>query len=127
MTAAELLKPRFEVIAEYPKCVFKKGMIIKEWHLEGWCIDVNNNQSDILQLHNITPYPHLFKPLNWWEHRKVEDMPKKLKANFGVYLGIIRDVEKWDLDNYLVFFDSQKRQYKCLFDWNSEQHYLPID
>jgi len=128
MTAAELLKPRFEVIAEYPRCPFKKGTILKlisDLKLKDWYED--EEQTDMTKGIFIKPYPHLYKPLNWWEHRKVEDMPKKLMANFGHFKDQIRDVEKWYFDEGLVFFDSSKKQYAAYIYWDSNECYLPID
>jgi len=63
MTAKELMQPRFEVIAEYPNCIFKKGDILER----------------IAEVEELEKYPHLFRKLNWWEFRKIEDMPKKLR------------------------------------------------
>lgn len=128
MTASELLKPRFEVIAEYPRCPFKKGTILKlisDLKLKDWYED--EEQTDMTKGIFIKPYPHLYKPLNWWEHRKVEDMPKKVVSNLEHNKGEIRFVESWELDKLLVFFDSKKRQYSCFMDWTIEQCYLPKD
>lgn len=126
MTAAELLKPRFEVIAEYPNCLFEKGTILVQCERKGWFNDPKTGVF-LFQEHNLTPYPHLFKPLNWWEYRKVEDMPKKVISNRPKDKGKIMDVEKWNLDDYIVFFDTQKRRYCVFIDWDSENCFLPID
>lgn len=69
MTTEELLKPRYKVIAEYPQSYLKVG--------------------DIFEADNVTKfmanYPHLFKPLAWWEERKVEDMPEYVKYRNKVW------------------------------------------
>ena len=84
MTVEELMKPRYKVIADYPKCPFGDvGRVIElkngkyEWaEYDGM---YSENESFFQE------YPHLFKPLKWWEDRKPEDMPEyvKLKPEYG--------------------------------------------
>jgi len=120
MTAKELLNPRFEVIAEYPRCEFKKGDIIERPNF-------NLDFVATAWIEYKEKFPHLFKKLNWWEHRSVEDMPKKLVSNMPHNTGEIKFVESWHLDKLLVVFNTQKREYSCFMDWDSEKCYLPKD
>lgn len=82
MNSKELLIPRYEVIALWPsheKCKLVLGEVIEltppnenifvhHWmrngigHLESW----------------FDKYPHLFRPLGWWEGRTESEMPNKL-------------------------------------------------
>ncbi len=126
MTAKELLLPRFEVVAEYPNCLFEKGTILVQCKREGWFNNPNTGVF-LFKEHNLKRYPHLFKPLNWWEYRKLEDMPKKVISNLPHNKGEIRQVESLELDKLLVMFDSKKRSYSCFMDWDSKNCYLPID
>lgn len=121
MTAQELLIPRMLVTSDYPESPFKIGDILT---FDGIVWGCNEPQKFVREPGK---YLHLFKPLNWWEHRKLEDMPKKVISNRQIDKGIVRDVEKWYLDERLVFFDSMKKQYCSFIDWDSENCYLPID
>lgn len=73
LTVEELMKPRYKVIADYPGNFLSVGTIIvthdiwQDFTIELWC------QSN-------DKYPHLFKKLQWWEERAVEDMPEYVKC-----------------------------------------------
>lgn len=116
MTAKELLKPRFEVIADYPNpkdyCYFPVGEIIKIESLE----DINY----------LEKYPHLFRKLNWWEHRKIEDMPKKVMSladdKKDTYI-----IEEWDMEILVGWIDKEKRSACSLLSFNPEYGYIPVD
>jgi argonaute-like protein implicated in RNA metabolism and viral defense len=77
MKIEELLQPRFKVIANFPDSTRNIGDIIyvdnkkeKYWseNYEKW----------------LSTFPHLFKKLEWFEDRKIEDLPEYLKDEFGV-------------------------------------------
>jgi hypothetical protein len=74
LSKEEILKPRYKVIADYPSQAFEMGNIIigTSAYLvkgEGFC------NSGYMQ-----EYPHLFKKLEWWEERKIEDLPEYVKV-----------------------------------------------
>jgi len=71
MTAVELMTPRYELIADYPSNYCEVGTIIE-------CPNFDHDFTKKAWEEVIDKYPHLFRKLNWWEHRKVEDMPKRL-------------------------------------------------
>jgi len=78
----ELMKPRYKVIAPYPNSPFKAGQILirddshenNYWTGEQCYTDRYPDQ-----------YPHLFKPLQWWEDRKPEEMPEYVRIEEKVY------------------------------------------
>jgi len=85
MTQEELLAPRYEVIAPYPYSPYKVGDLVgisdigTSFHctttqqyseFDGGNVHVENYFSIKL----IDTYPHLFRRLNWWEKRNVEDI-----------------------------------------------------
>jgi hypothetical protein len=110
MTAAELLKPRFEVIADYPNCPFKVGAILsKIENATNNYFGMDNCVLNAIRFDDIEKYPRIFKPLNWWEHRNVEDMPKKVKCIIkgASNEGCVYDVEKIDLENELICIDKR--------------------
>lgn len=108
MNAKELLIPRFEVIADYPNSTYKVGEIF----------------------HAVVPdyakYPHLFKPLNWWEYRKEEEMPKKVKS-----LTFINDeplnIEKWDMFTFFGYTNFEEKRGCELTAWRLGYGYVPVD
>lgn len=73
LSKEELLKDRYKVIADYPKSIHKVGAI--------YTIGING---DVLYCDQNGPrmsqYPHLFKKLDWWEDRKIEEMPEYLRS-----------------------------------------------
>jgi hypothetical protein len=67
MTPEELLRPRYKVIAEFPRIEDFEGCEIDN-------IIITLSEDNLYE-----KYPHLFKKLGWWEDRKEEDMPMYLK------------------------------------------------
>jgi hypothetical protein len=82
MTPEELLKPRWKIISPIP---FKEeddfwqvGEILdRDW---GW----NGNDEEGFK-YRISHYPHLFKPLQWWEERQIDDMPEYVKVGIELF------------------------------------------
>lgn len=114
MTAEKLLEPRFEIIADYPNNYL--GNV-------GDILD-NRQWSSVWELYN---FPHLFKKLNWWEHRKSEDMPKKLICKAIPNDTEIMEIESWDMDILFGWTDKQKRSGCGLLSFNPEYGYFPVD
>lgn len=79
----ELLKPRYKVIADYPDSGFEVGSIEDR----DWCRYENGEDESEGILWRISDYPHLFKKLEWWEERKIEELPKFVKrfAEKGIF------------------------------------------
>ena len=75
----DLMKPRYLVIADYPNDIYKTGFII-----EG---------DNLRYMTNMEKYPHLFRPLSWWEFREEKDMPEYVK----VHGNEIHKVRKWNI------------------------------
>ena len=79
MTVEELLIPRYKVTADYPGMddSYEIGEVLKPAYTG-----------------IVDAYPHLFRKLNWWEERNVEDMPEYVKIINGGQVGKILDVIK---------------------------------
>lgn len=78
----ELMRRRYKVIAQYPFSAHPTGEIIKAT-TSGTYFD---------------QYPHLFKKLEWWEDRKLEEMPEYLTCqspDFVFKKGDVIKVDKW--------------------------------
>ncbi len=124
MTAAELLIPRVIVTADYPNSPFKIGDILT-W--DGIIWSMNEPQKFVGYLipeHN----PHLFKPLNWWEKRTVEEMPKKVfsKAFKGSENDVI-EIQEWDMELLIGWINKKEKTCCSIRSWNPEFGYFPID
>jgi hypothetical protein len=74
MSIENLLKPRFEVIRDYPNNPEKIG--------------------SILYSENLEQFPHLFRKMEWWEKRKKNEMPLFVKSNFVEYK--VRKIISWN-------------------------------
>ena len=85
MTKEELLMPRIQVINPYPGCQFKVGTILtkNEKINSGDWANIEGHGLIGMKISEMEPYPHLFKPLQWWEYRKPEDMPEYVKDAFN--------------------------------------------
>ena len=130
MTAEELMKPRFECIAAFPYCHEDFNITI------GSIITLENQDTE--QWYNLyknkrfydayyESYPHLFRKLNWWEYRKVEDMPKKL-IHKSPYSGVtIHFIEEWDMQNLFGYTDKANKDACRLLFYYPEYGYFPID
>jgi len=121
MTAENLLKPRWIVIADFPNSDFKVGEIEDR----DWCQypDGDDTQKPIWQ---ISDFPHLFKKLNWWEHRKAEDMPKKVMS-LADDKKEVYEIEEWDMNLLLGWIDKEKRSCCDLTLFNPEYGYVPVE
>lgn len=70
MSNEELMKPRYKVIADYPSLgsaanlgkVIDGEMVFDRW---AW--------------YKMAEFPKIFRPLQWWEYRKPEDMPQYVR------------------------------------------------
>lgn len=129
LSAEELLKPRFEVLQEYPSCPFSKGDILnrlKNATNDWYDIDECSIKAKIL-LDDIEKYPHLFRKLNWWEYRKVEDMPKKLICKAIPEDTEIMYIEEWDMNILFGWTCAKSRTGFELLSFNYDYGYFPID
>lgn len=96
MTAEELLKPRFEVIADYPNYIFDVGEII----------ETERAYRPVSFAKNLEEFPHLFRKLNWWKHRKEEDMPKRIKLFFSDREEIF-EISGYEMDDMIAWTNDQ--------------------
>lgn len=79
LTKEQLLIPRYLCTGTpgkqiWPGSIWRSGDIIEESKLHGdlmYCDKDGPRYSD---------FPHLFKPLRWWEYRQPDDMPEYVKS-----------------------------------------------
>jgi len=86
MTTEELLKTRYKVIAKYPFMSYKVGDVINEEKLGYFQF----NRDVWFSKEDMDTYPHLFRKLEWWEERAIEDMPEYVKIEDKII-----KVKKW--------------------------------
>jgi len=57
----------------------------------------------------VAEFPHLFRPMPWWEHRNPEDMPEYLKLD----IGYVKEVESYSSTEGLdyVYFQNDHCSY----------------
>lgn len=119
MNTAELLKPRYKVIADYPFSDFNVGDILNE-RCEGvWTNDIENGEN----ISAPETYPHLFRKLEWHEEREKKDMPEYLRSSETYPKPHFIKVRK----NYATFFEGEYlslKEYKPY--WEAQyQFYFP--
>ncbi|MES2287422.1 MAG: hypothetical protein V4547_17140 [Bacteroidota bacterium] len=104
----ELLKPRYLCIADFWNNPFEVGDVIqfedykdyhdfytgdvlgKDWstafmELKKPYQEFSEGTSIVWNMRAFTPYPHLFRKLEWWEHREVSEMPEYVKSPIGFF------------------------------------------
>ena len=66
----KLLQPRYKLIADYPSNIDDIGTVYE--------IDLSDGHGIDFEM-TCKKYPNLFRELEWWEEREIEDMPMYLK------------------------------------------------
>jgi len=137
MTAEELMKPRYEVIADYPNSPYQIGDIVQadsgmtSMHITSF--DYTDEFGDNVVQHTHVPplvfdqFPVLFRKLNWWEHRNIEDMPNKLISHFSPESTEVYHIEGWDMQYMLGWTNKEKRECCSLLTFSPEYGYFPVD
>lgn len=96
MSTVDLLAPRFKVIADYPGNRFKIGIIFI-------CENgIGRTEGDhhVTTESNLKAFPNIFQPLEWWEERKVEDMPEYVRHTS---VNKIEKVIRWCIKSQLNY------------------------
>ena len=78
----ELLKPRYKVVAGYPYSPFEVGDFIQIQNFDGhmmykW-IDDSGYEYELYESF-FKDYPHLFQRLEWWQERKITELPEYIE------------------------------------------------
>jgi hypothetical protein len=76
MSIEQLLIPRYRVIADYPCSEFLVGDIFIFDDSESY--DNLYDSKNGVFINTVEKYPHLFKKLEWWEERKISELPKHI-------------------------------------------------
>jgi hypothetical protein len=76
MNTEELMKPRYKVIADYPRSDYKIGEIIN-------CAEEDAK--------HFGTWPHLFSRLEWWQNRTIEELSGVKYVRVMKYRGYWRE------------------------------------
>lgn len=76
MNIEQLMQPKYEVIADYPEQKDSIGFIYEG---DGWSKFWWNEMERC---------PAIFRKLQWWEHRKPEEMPEYVKTESGIVVPV---------------------------------------
>jgi hypothetical protein len=120
MSREELMKPRFEVMLDYPDSPFVVGDIIT---YNGVVYGMGEPQKFVREPEK---YPHIFRKMNWWEKRTVEQMPKKVMSLLDEK-GDTFDIQEWDMKNLVGWIDKKEHSRCSLLTFKTEYSYVPVD
>lgn len=120
MTAKQLLTPRYKVISAYPgmgRDGFKVGSVLEAGRV-----------TDVMYYNE---YPHIFKPMKWWEERELKDMPKKVQycdpdPDYSTEMTIIEWSDYETIASYTEPGSDQIHSLNVTL-WDSGYGYKPID
>lgn len=91
MTVEELMKPRYEVIAQYPLCSWNNGRILELINGKYNCAVAPSSDT----VRNPDNYPAVFRKMGWYEQIKTEDIPLFVKVKIPTLEGTYK-VDKWE-------------------------------
>lgn len=114
-----LLKPRYEVIADYPNCKFDVGVIVQFDNIypySGFSYAIDH---EIVHTEYFDKYPHIFRKLEWFEKRGINDMPKFLSHR--TVSKVVVKVDRWST-NYDTFLSEACEKTSNL---KHSKHWLP--
>lgn len=107
MTAEQLLKPRYKVVIEFPMGKYSKGDIIEgKKAVVHYGTDEGENDE-----YDLSSYPKIFRPLEWWEDRTENELPKYVKAKSGGRVAILRDIPENESSRWCMYLDSESIPY----------------
>lgn len=76
MSVEELLRDRYKVVAPWPNMWGDYKMKVGDILTATDMVEVEDNKVFISAKEFLKRYPHLFKKLEWYEERNLEDMPQ---------------------------------------------------
>ena len=115
MTVEELLMPRYKVIADYPHNPYKVGDLLEEFTNTAFKLTVtyNGNSMDETQANTypasaIEKMPHLFRKLNWWEERTLDELMSVNYVRITIYTGYWRVGDVVNVTDYKIDTKNKK-------------------
>ena len=128
LTKEQLLIPRVMCVGgkegepNYPGSQFKVGQVLTQCVLYGDEVFVHEDFSKPIYSSFAFKFPHLFRPMPWWEGRSIEDMPLFVKIT---KTGEVKMVEKYDPEYMSVkFVEDEFYDSLMIYTPATEQEYL---
>ena len=104
----ELMKPRFLVIADYPNSEYTVGEIVTP-DSDLW---IHSNMK--LCYPSVEKFPQIFRKLEWWEERKVEEMPMYVRIPPN---GNVIKCTAWYLNNMNWYGEVDGKRQRIFLDY----------
>jgi hypothetical protein len=76
LSVEELLRPRIKCMIRYPDSPFPVGAILEQDFEEQNIYHYHDSLKRHWTLEDPQLYPEVFKEMEWWEDRKVDEMPE---------------------------------------------------
>lgn len=129
MTPEELLKERYKVIAPDTSGRWPVGEVYTFNREVAQTYDYwINSKGEGVTFNFFSAFPHLFKPLAWYEEREVGEMPQYVRNEDGEIIKIL-SWEKKDnhgLTPYMIgYIIDERPKYSATFSPNMEPRCLP--
>jgi len=122
---------RFLVISDYPNTKFEIGEVLIQYYFEtstdgNYCY-VTNPQSPLqgssIKKEFAENMPHIFKELEWFEKRTIDEMPMYLKQTLDDGKTTYEKIISWDMKHLIGMIDEK---YCCdLMLWKGKYQYQP--
>lgn len=124
MSPEELLQPRYKVTGPYPFSPYKVGEIIAtDPPLKTFIAAQTERYNLFMPIKRMEDMPNLFQRLEWWQERKLEDMPEFVKVTREDCVkdtGLYCKVYKWSVfdekfPSVVGHFGAELEGYKPLY------------
>ena len=93
MSTEDLLKPRIKVIAPSPFVTDKVGDYLERRGVSEFGFGIKTKgKMAFYPKEAFKEWPHIFREMDWWEDRKLENLPEYIKSKRG---NIVHKVTKW--------------------------------
>ncbi len=130
----DLMKPRYKVVADYPQSNYKVGTIIEfQDEKQSWFTGTldwvskpysNGGYTAIVCIKQFEPYPHIFKPLEWWEERSESEVPLFVKNVGNGRVAKVR-FDLQETSSWFMYLDGEVHPYAPGGSALVDTHWLP--
>ena len=118
---------RYEVMVDYPDSPYPVGRVLVDNGQPYFTIQKKDKGPHwTTMIKNIHQYPDVFRKMDWWEKRTIEEMPKKLKILHITDENnnpVVCEIAEWDMRGPVGYKD--KGGTIVLAGWPGYCGYLP--
>ena len=94
------MKPRYEVILDYPQSNINP-FVMGDLLIENGIHFTRQERAKSIHKDEIIKYPKIFRPIQWWEKREAADMPEYVKY---AKTGEVKEVSYFDFETTSSWF-----------------------